>query len=114
MGHPLRLGLQSGIHDRFDLGAVISRFAPATRRNRSASRSQKIAPQVKTGTSRTLGGLTRATNDVGIALLPDARHLAVAVFVADSKADEAIRDAVIARIARAAWDRWSGQAAPHR
>jgi len=64
----------------------------------------------KTGTSGTAGGLTRATNDVGIVRLPDARHLAVAVFVADSKADEATREAVIARIARAAWDRWSGQA----
>jgi beta-lactamase class A len=66
----------------------------------------------KTGTSRTLDGLTRATNDVGIVRLPDARHLAVAVFLADSKADEATREAVIARIARAAWDRWSGQATP--
>ncbi len=65
----------------------------------------------KTGTSRTLGGLTRATNDVGIVLLPDARHLAVAVFVADSQADEATREGVIARVARAAWDRWSGQPA---
>ena len=62
----------------------------------------------KTGTSRTVGGLTRATNDVGIVRLPDAWHLAVAVFVADSRADEATREAVIARIARAAWDRWSG------
>jgi beta-lactamase class A len=62
----------------------------------------------KTGTSRTVDGLTRATNDVGIVRLPDAWHLAVAVFVADSKADEATREAVIARIARAAWDRWSG------
>jgi beta-lactamase class A len=67
----------------------------------------------KTGTSRTQDGLTRATNDVGIVRLPDARHLAVAVFVADSKADEASREAVIARIARAAWDRWSTRAAPH-
>jgi beta-lactamase class A len=67
----------------------------------------------KTGTSGTAGGLTRATNDVGIVRLPDARHLAVAVFVADSRADEATREAVIARIARAAWDRWSGQASPH-
>jgi beta-lactamase class A len=61
----------------------------------------------KTGTSRTIGGLTRATNDAGIVRLPDAWHLAVVVFVADSKADEATREAVIARIARAAWDRWS-------
>jgi len=60
----------------------------------------------KTGTSGTQDGLTRATNDVGIVRLPDARHLAVAVFVSDSRADEATRAAVIARIARAAWDRW--------
>jgi beta-lactamase class A len=67
----------------------------------------------KTGTARTQDGLTRATNDVGIVRLPDGRHLAVAVFVADSKADEATREAVIARIARAAWDQWSTRAAPH-
>jgi beta-lactamase class A len=62
----------------------------------------------KTGTSRTAGGLTRATNDVGIVRLPDAWHLAVAVYIADAKADEATREAVIARIARAAWDHWAG------
>jgi beta-lactamase class A len=67
----------------------------------------------KTGTARTQDGLTRATNDVGIVRLPDARHLAVAVFVADSRADEATREAVIARIARAAWDRWSTLATSH-
>ena len=49
---------------------------------------------------------------MGIVRLPDARHLAVAVFVADSKADEATREGIIARIARAVWDRWSVQAAP--
>jgi hypothetical protein len=67
----------------------------------------------KTGTSHTVGGLTRATNDVGIVRLPDGWHLAVAVFVADSKADEATREAVIARIARAAWDRWIGEDLGH-
>jgi hypothetical protein len=36
--------------------------------------------------------------------LPDGRHLAIAVFVSDSKADEATREAVIAKISRAAWD----------
>jgi len=59
----------------------------------------------KTGTAGTRNGLTRATNDIGIVTLPDGRHLAIAVFVADSRADTATREGVIARIARAAWDR---------
>ncbi|MSS72974.1 MAG: class A beta-lactamase, subclass A2 [Candidatus Latescibacteria bacterium] len=62
----------------------------------------------KTGTSRTMGGLTRATNDVGLVTLPNGRHLAVAVFISDSMADEAAREAVIAQVARAVWDSWSG------
>lgn len=62
----------------------------------------------KTGTSGTVGGLARATNDVGIITLPDGRHLIVAVFVSDSRADEATRELVIAKIARAAWD-WAIQ-----
>jgi beta-lactamase class A len=58
----------------------------------------------KTGTSGTSDGLTRATNDVGIITLPDGRHLAVAVFVSDSKGDADVREGTIASIARAAWD----------
>jgi beta-lactamase class A len=61
----------------------------------------------KTGTSGTLGGLTRATNDVGLITLPDGRHLAIAVFVSDSRADDAVREGVIAAIAHAAWEFWS-------
>jgi beta-lactamase class A len=62
----------------------------------------------KTGTSGTSGGLTRATNDAGIITLPDGRHLIVVVFVSDSRADEATREGVIAKVARAAWD-WATQ-----
>jgi beta-lactamase class A len=58
----------------------------------------------KTGTGGTRDGVTSATNDIGIITLPDGRHLAIAVFVADAKADEATRDAVIAKLAKAAWD----------
>lgn len=58
----------------------------------------------KPGTSDTDHGLTHATNDIGLIVLPDGRNLAIAVFVTDSAADEATRDAVIARIARAAYD----------
>ena len=61
----------------------------------------------KTGTSGTEKGITAATNDIGIMTLPNGKHLANAVFVADSAADEATRDGVIAKIARAVWDTWS-------
>ncbi len=58
----------------------------------------------KAGTSDTNHGLTAATNDVGLISLPDGRRLAIAIFVTDSTADDAKRDSVIARIARAAYD----------
>ncbi|MFB9841855.1 class A beta-lactamase, subclass A2 [Mucilaginibacter ginsenosidivorans] len=59
----------------------------------------------KTGTSPTNAeGLSPATNDIGIITLPNGKHLAIVVMVCNSKADEATRDAVIAKIAKAAWD----------
>lgn len=61
----------------------------------------------KTGTSRTVDGVTAATNDVGLVSLPNGQHLAIAVFVSDSTADDAVREGVIAKVARAAWDEWS-------
>lgn len=61
----------------------------------------------KTGTSGTEDGVTAATNDIGIITLPNGRHLAIAVFVADSRADEATREGVIAKIAKAVWDKWN-------
>jgi beta-lactamase class A len=60
----------------------------------------------KTGTDGTFDGLTRATNDIGLITLPDGRHLAVAVFVKDSTADQAAREAAIAAAGRAAYDAW--------
>ena len=59
----------------------------------------------KTGTSPTNAeGLSPATNDIGIITLPNSKHIAIVVMVCNSKADEATRDAVIAKIAKAAWD----------
>ena len=63
----------------------------------------------KTGTGGTQDGIASATNDIGIITLPNGTHLAVAVFVSDSSADEATRESVIARIAKAAWD-WASSA----
>lgn len=60
-----------------------------------------------TGTSRTVDGVTAATNDVGLVTLPNGQHLAIAVFVSDSMADDATREEVIAKVARATWDEWS-------
>lgn len=58
----------------------------------------------KTGTSNTVNGITAATNDIGIITLPNGKHLAVAVFVSDAKADRETREGVIARIAKSAYD----------
>ncbi len=58
----------------------------------------------KTGMSDTRDGKTDATNDVGIIYLPNGRKVAVAVFVHASRADLAIRERAIARLARAAYE----------
>jgi beta-lactamase class A len=56
----------------------------------------------KTGTSGSWNGTTAATNDVGILTAPDGTQVAIAVFVADSRASSAERAAVIAKISAAA------------
>jgi beta-lactamase class A len=58
----------------------------------------------KTGTSGTHGGVTEATNDIGIIPLPTGKALVLAVFVTDAKAAPAEIEAVIARIAKAAYE----------
>jgi len=63
----------------------------------------------KTGTSGTQGGKTDATNDVGLITLPNGHRIAVAVFIHASPADLAIRERTIARLARVAYDAFSGR-----
>jgi beta-lactamase class A len=46
---------------------------------------------------------------MGIITLPNGKHLAIAVFVSDSPADEATREGVIAKVAKAVWEKSSGQ-----
>jgi beta-lactamase class A len=57
----------------------------------------------KTGSSGSRHGLSAATNDIGIVTLSGGRHLAIAVFLRDSRAPDAARHAAIARVAQAAW-----------
>jgi beta-lactamase class A len=59
----------------------------------------------KTGRSGTNDkGITAATNDIGIISLPNGKHLAIAIFVSDTPVDLQMRESVIARIAKAAFD----------
>jgi beta-lactamase class A len=62
----------------------------------------------KTGTGPDRDGVNPATNDIGaILLLPGGRHMMVAVFVSGSRQPLDAREAIIARIAKAAYDHWS-------
>jgi beta-lactamase class A len=58
----------------------------------------------KTGTSGERNGVAAATNDIGLVTLPDGRHLAIAVFITNARADAVTRDRVIARIGRAIYE----------
>jgi len=58
----------------------------------------------KTGTSGTHHGFTAATNDSGIIILPNGKHLIITVFVTDSKGSEAEREGWIAQISKAVYD----------
>jgi beta-lactamase class A len=66
----------------------------------------------KSGHSDVDNGVAHATNDIGLIPLPDGRQIAIAVFVTDSTADEATRQKVIARIARAVYDASSQSTSP--
>ena len=61
----------------------------------------------KTGTGGTEGGITGATNDIGIITLPDGRHILIAVYVSDSPAHTGVRENVIADAARVVIERWA-------
>jgi beta-lactamase class A len=58
----------------------------------------------KTGSAGPVNGLAAATNDSGVIFLRDGRQLAVSVYLKASTLDDAARDSIIARIARAAFD----------
>jgi beta-lactamase class A len=58
----------------------------------------------KTGSFGTVKGMTVATNDSGVIFLPDGSQLAVSVYIKGSTRKDTIRDQVIARIARSAFD----------
>ena len=58
----------------------------------------------KTGSSGVDDGMAAATNDSGVIFLPGGRRLAVSVYIKASTKSDAVRDSIIARISRAAFD----------
>jgi beta-lactamase class A len=68
----------------------------------------------KTGTGGTENGITGATNDIGIITLPDGRHVLLAVYVSDSRGSVAVREKVIADVARAVVQKWSPRSYPEK
>jgi beta-lactamase class A len=60
----------------------------------------------KTGTGGTWHGVTAATNDVGILTAPDGSFVSVVVFIADSRAEDKDRAALMARVARVTIDNY--------
>ncbi|WP_202986027.1 class A beta-lactamase, subclass A2 [Pedobacter gandavensis] len=59
----------------------------------------------KTGTSDTnKQGITAAINDMGIVRLPNGKHYAIAVFVCNTKENEATNDKIISDISKLVWD----------
>ena len=78
----------------------------------SAKRLKGLLPKTvvvahKTGTGGSNDGVAPATNDIGLITLPDGRHLAIAVFVSDARADLATREGTIAQIAKVIWDQFT-------
>jgi beta-lactamase class A len=84
---------------------LIGWMTPANRTGRlDGELPSEVHVAHKAGTSDVDDGVAHATNDIGLIPLPDGRHIAIAVFVTDSTADQATREKVIARIAKATYD----------
>ena len=68
----------------------------------------------KTGTGGTEGGVTGATNDIGIVTLPDGRHILLAVYVSNSTGSGPVREKAIADVARTVIGKWSPGSYPEK
>jgi beta-lactamase class A len=55
----------------------------------------------KTGSSGVRSGLAAATNDLGYITMPNNKQLAIAVYVTDSRGSQELREATIAKVAKA-------------
>lgn len=75
-------------------------------------RGTLVADKTGSGEPDAVTKVAKVTNDVGIITLPSGRgHLAVAVLVSGSKLPDAAQEKLIAELARAAYDAFSGDQA---
>lgn len=64
----------------------------------------------KTGSSGRNGkGIAYAVNDVGIITLPNGKHVAIVVYVSDSREDNDTLENIIARVSKIVWDYFSAK-----
>jgi beta-lactamase class A len=105
----LLMNLENGIGISDDSKALVLKYMEES--ETGIARIRNLLPKGtvvadKTGASGMQGGRAAATNDIALVTLPDGRHMAIAIFVSDSEAPDAVRDSVIAKIARTTWDEW--------
>ena len=64
----------------------------------------------KTGSSgKNDNGVTAALNDIGIITLPNGKHIAICVFVSNSKHEDEVLEKIISDISKASWDYFIGK-----
>ena len=64
----------------------------------------------KTGFSgKNAEGLTGATNDIGIIVLPNGQKIAIALFVSNSTETEIVNERIMAEITKVVWDEYLGK-----
>jgi beta-lactamase class A len=87
-----------------DLLLQIMRGSPTGPARLKAGLPKGSALAHKTGTSATSLGINMATNDIGLATLPDGRVVAIAAYLSGSEKPAASRERILAEAARAAVD----------
>ncbi|HYD22957.1 MAG TPA: class A beta-lactamase [Flavipsychrobacter sp.] len=103
----------AGLLAKFYTGGILSKTSTDTLRSMmERAQRERIKGQLpketvvahKTGTSGSENGITTAVNDIGIVTLPNSQHLVLAIYVTEVQGDMEAGEAIIARIAKAAFD----------
>lgn len=97
---------------RFQRGELLSPASTTFLRGLMAESRSRIAAKLPAGTpvANKTGTGMGSFNDVGIVTLPDGRHVALAVYVSGARgADQEGGEAIVADIARAAYDDVTGR-----
>ena len=101
---------RAGLSERMTLFLLhIMTESETGRRRLKAGLPKDASLAHKTGTGGTKDGVTGATNDIGIITLPNGKHIAIAVYVKDSRSDMWSRENAMSKIAEAVFARWAAR-----